>query len=151
MEHVVTIILAVISSGALVSLITHIFDRKKTMVEVEQLRQQVETNRAETQIRIDDYIKDQLIHLTETHKKESEERREEITKLQIQNDVLQKQVTELTTQINQVLSWISYDMLTHQRWLENELRKSNPELDIPEYRKPPKFVETYLQTVGENM
>ena len=148
MEHVVTIVLAFISSGALVSFITHMFDRKKSNAEVEQLRQQIEADRAETQIRIDDYIRDQLINLTETHKKEAEQRREEIAQLQKQNDALQKQVTELTTQINQVLSWISYDMLSYQRWLETELTKLNPDIDLPEYRKPPKFVSDYLKNVA---
>ena len=151
MENAVTIILAFISSGALVSLITHMFDRRKSLAEVEELRQQIEANRADTKIRIDEYIRDQLINLTETHKKESEERRQEITELQHQNDLLQKQVSELTSQINQVLSWISYDMLAYQRWLETELGKVNPNIDLPKYRKPPKFVEEHLHhAIGED-
>lgn len=151
MDDIMTIILAVISSGALVSLITHIFDRKKSEAEVEQLRQEIENHRADTQIKIDEYIKNQLINLTETHKRESEERHQEIIELQHQNDLLQKQVTSLNNQIHQVLSWISYDMLSYQRWLETELTKLNPDIELPEYRRPPKFVQEHLRTsIGDD-
>ena len=144
MDNIVTIILAVISSGALVSFITHIFERKRSNAEVEKLRQEIEDSRADTQIKVDEYIKEQLINLTETHRKESESRREEIAELQRQNDALQKQVSELTTQISQVLSWISYDMMSYQKWLETELTKLNPAIELPTYRKPPKFVRDYI-------
>ena len=152
MENITTIILAIISSGALVSLITHIFDRKKSQAEVEKLRQEIENSRADTRIKIDEYIKQQLIQLTETHKRESEDRREEIAELQRQNDALQKQVSELTGQISQVLSWISFDMISYQKWLESELTKINPDIDLPEYRKPPKFVREYIENcIGEDI
>lgn len=144
MEHVVTIILALISSGAVVSLITHVFDIRKSRTEVEQLKQQVEAARIDDKIKIDEHIKKQLVEISETYRKEAEDRKLEISQLQSQNEELQKQIKELTIQINQVLSWISYDMLTYQKWLEKELVTLKPDIQLPEYRKPPKFVQEYL-------
>lgn len=145
MDHIITIILALISSGALVSFITHVFDRKRSNAEVEQLRQQIDAARTDDKIKIDDYIKKQLMEITESYKRESEDRKAEITQLKAQNDDLQKQIGELTSQINQVLTWISYDMLTYQDWLEKELTDAKPGIKLPEYRRPPKFVRDFVK------
>ena len=139
-----TIILALISSGAVVSLITHVFDIRKSRTEVEQLKQQVEAARIDDKIKIDEHIKKQLMEISETYRKEAEDRKLEISQLQSQNEELQKQIKDLTIQINQVLSWISYDMLTYQKWLEKELVTLKPDIQLPEYRNPPKFVQESL-------
>jgi hypothetical protein len=149
MDHIITIILALISSGALVSFITHVFDRKRSNAEVEQLRQQIDAARTDDKIKIDDYIKKQLMEITESYKRESEDRKAEIAQLQSQNEELQKQVCELTTQINQVLSWIYYDMLGYQKWLEKELTDARPDIDLPKYHKPPRFVRDFVQSQEE--
>ena len=75
LEHILTIILALISSGALVSIITHFFDRKRSNAEVEQLRQQIDAARTDDKIKIDDYIKKQLMEITESYKHEAEDRK----------------------------------------------------------------------------
>lgn len=145
MDHIITIILALISSGALVSFITHVFDRKRSNAEVEQLRQQIDAARTDDKIKIDEYIKKQLMEITESYRKEAEDRRIELSQLKAQNDDLQKQIGELTSQINQVLTWISYDMLTYQDWLERELTDAKPGIKLPEYRRPPKFVRDFVK------
>jgi len=144
MENIVTIVLAFISSGAAVSLITHFFDRRKSNAEVEQLRQQITEAETDNKIKVNDYLKKQLMEITETYRKEAEDRRNEISELRKQNEELQKQISTLTKQIDQVMSWISYDVFGYQKWLERELKDAKPDIQLPKYRNPPKFVEAYL-------
>ena len=146
MENIVTIILAFISSGAAVSLITRFFDRRKSIAEVEQLRQQIAEAETDNKIKVNDYLKKQLMEITETYREEAEDRRKEISELRQQNEELQKQISTLTKQIDQVMSWISYDVFGYQKWLERELKSAKPDIQLPKYRNPPKFVEAYLQT-----
>lgn len=145
MENIVTIILAFISSGAAVSLITRFFDRRKSIAEVEQLRQQIAEAETDNKIKVDDYLKKQLMEITETYREEAEDRRKEISELRQQNEELQNQISTLTKQIDQVMSWISYDVFGYQKWLERELKSAKPDIQLPKYRNPPKFVEAYLQ------
>jgi chromosome segregation ATPase len=146
MENIVTIVLAFISSGAAVSLITRFFDRRKSNTEVEQLRQQIAEAETDNKIKVNDYLKKQLMEITETYREEAEDRRKEISELRQQNEELQKQISTLTKQIDQVMSWISYDVFGYQKWLERELKSAKPDIQLPKYRNPPKFVEAYLQT-----
>ena len=150
MENIVTIILAFISSGAAVSLITRFFDRRKSIAEVEQLRQQIAEAETDNKIKVNDYLKKQLMEITETYREEAEDRRKEISELRQQNEELQKQISTLTKQIDQVMSWISYDVFGYQKWLERELKSAKPDIQLPKYRNPPKFVEAYLQQTDES-
>jgi peptidoglycan hydrolase CwlO-like protein len=86
------------------------------------------------------------MEITETYREEAEDRRKEISELRQQNEELQKQISTLTKQIDQVMSWISYDVFGYQKWLERELKSAKPDIQLPKYRNPPKFVEAYLQT-----
>jgi hypothetical protein len=74
-----------------------------------------------------------------------DELRKQNVQLMQQVDEFHKQINELNTQIDQFMSWFAYDMMGYQTWIEKELLKSNPNVQLPSYRKPPKFVQEYLE------
>ena len=143
-EQITTIILAVIGSGGLSSAVTSFLSRKKNAAEIDQLRQQITDNEADTKIKIDEHIQKQMLELSTTYKREFESRTAEIKELRKQNDLLKKQVTDLSNEINQLMSWVVYDSMRYQEWLENELLQREPNIQFPKFRKPPKFVQTFL-------
>lgn len=148
MERVVEIVIAVITSGVLGTVVTHLLSSRKYHAEIEALR-------ADNQIKIDEHIKQQFMELADSYKKESDERKAEIEELQRQNKELinqvaqfQKQVGTLETEIEQLMAWVTYDMLHYQNWIEKELVKVKPDVEFPKFRKPPKFVQQYMEEHG---
>lgn len=143
-ELVVTLVVAIIGSGGISSVVTTILSARKHRAEADQLRQQIEESRADTKIKIDEHFQNQMIELTQTYQKEFENYRKEIEDLRLQNTALKNQVNELSNQINQLMSWVVYDSMRYQEWLEQELVKARPDILFPEFRKPPKFVQHYM-------
>lgn len=143
-EQITTLIIAVLGSGGVGSIVASIFQRKKNAAEIEQLRQQVSDAEADTRIKIDDHIQKRMLELSDTYKKEFESRTEELKELREQNDMLKQQVTNLESQINQLMSWVVYDSMRYQEWLEKELLSREPDIQFPKFRKPPKFVQRFM-------
>ena len=143
-EQITALIIAVLGSGGVGSVIASIFQRKKNAAEIEQLRQQVSAAEADTKIKIDDHIQQRMLELSDTYKKEFESRTEELKELRTQNDLLKQQVTDLQSQINQLMSWVVYDSMRYQEWLEKELLAREPNIQFPKFRKPPKFVQRFM-------
>lgn len=143
-EQITALIIAVLGSGGVGSVIASIFQRKKNAAEIEQLRQQVSAAEADTKIKIDDHIQRRMLELSDTYKKEFESRTEELKELRTQNDLLKQQVTDLQSQINQLMSWVVYDSMRYQEWLEKELLAREPNIQFPKFRKPPKFVQRFM-------
>ena len=142
-EQITALIIAVLGSGGVGSIVASIFQRKKNAAEIEQLRQQVSDAEADTRIKIDDHIQKRMLELSDTYKKEFESRTEELKELREQNDMLKQQVTNLESQINQLMSWVVYDSMRYQEWLEKELLSREPDIQFPKFRKPPKFVQRF--------
>jgi cell division protein FtsB len=143
-EQITALIIAVLGSGGVGSIVASIFQRKKNAAEIEQLRQQVSDAEADTRIKIDDHIQKRMLELSDTYKKEFESRTEELKELREQNDMLKQQVTNLESQINQLMSWVVYDSMRYQEWLEKELLSREPDIQFPKFRKPPKFVQRFM-------
>jgi chromosome segregation ATPase len=85
-----------------------------------------------------------MLEISDTYKKEFESRTEELKELREQNDMLKQQVTNLESQINQLMSWVVYDSMRYQEWLEKELLSREPDIQFPKFRKPPKFVQRFM-------
>jgi len=152
-EQITALIIAVLGSGGVGSVITTIFQRKKNAAEIEQLRQQVSDAEADTRIKIDDHIQKRMLELSDTYKKEFESRTEELKELRQQNELLEQrlkqQVGNLETQINQLMSWVVYDSMRYQEWLEKELLAREPNIQFPKFRKPPKFVQQFMDAEND--
>jgi LAS superfamily LD-carboxypeptidase LdcB len=143
-ETITALIVAVIGSGGISTVITTILSAKKHRAETDQLRQQICDAQADTKIKIDEHIHKQMLEITETYKREFENRSDEINELREQNERLTKQVKDLNDQINQLMSWVVYDSMRYQEWLERELLQKDPNIQFPTFRKPPKFVQKYM-------
>lgn len=151
MENIVQIVLAVIGSGVLTSIATALIGKRKYNAEVDELRQQIEAANTDNQIKIDEHIQSQFMELAESYKAETAARKQEMEELRRQNNELmnqqtefRKQVTDLENQIRNLMSWVTYDMLSYQNALEKELLRLNPDIKFPPYRKPPKFVQEFI-------
>lgn len=143
-EQITALIIAVLGSGGAGSIVASMLQRKKNVAEIEQLKQQIADSEADTKIKIDDHIQKRMIELSDTYKKEFESRTEELKELRTQNDLLKQQVTNLESQINQLMSWVVYDSMRYQEWLEKELLTREPNIQFPKFRKPPKFVQRFM-------
>ena len=141
---ITAIIIAIVSSGGISSVIASLLAARKHKIEMEQLKQQVEDDKTDTKIKIDEHVQKQMLELNNAYKQEFEERRKELDQLHENNSNLKKQVDILSTQISQLMSWVVYDSMRYQEWLEAELLKRDPEIQFPNFRKPPKFVYDYL-------
>jgi len=45
--------------------------------------------------------------------------------------ILEEQVLQLQQQINELIAWHQHDTINYVMWLENQLRKRDPDLDFP--------------------
>lgn len=152
MDNILELIIAILGSGTVATIVTHVMNKRKYSAEVDELRQQIDAARTDDRIKIDEHIQSQFMEIAESYKREIEERKKEMDELRKQNvqlmqqvDEFHKQINELNTQIDQFMSWFAYDMMGYQTWIEKELLKSNPGVQLPSYRKPPKFVQEYLE------
>jgi predicted nuclease with TOPRIM domain len=150
-ENIVQLVLAIIGSGVLTSIVTALIGKRKYNAEVDELRQQIEAANTDNQIKIDEHIQSQFMELAESYKAETTARKQEMEELRRQNNELmdqqtefRKQVTDLENQIRNLMSWVTYDMLSYQNALEKELLRLNPDIKFPSYRKPPKFVQDFI-------
>jgi LAS superfamily LD-carboxypeptidase LdcB len=143
-QQITTLIIAALGSGGLSSIVTGLLSHRKNVVEIEQLKQQISDNEADTQIKLNDHIQKQMMELSETYKHEFENRTEEIKELRKQNELLKTRVSDLSNQINQLMTWVAYDSMRYQEWLEAELLKRDPNIQFPKFRKPPKFVQKFM-------
>lgn len=152
MNNILELIVAILGSGTVATIITHVMNKRKYSAEVDELRQQIDAARTDDRIKIDEHIQSQFMEIAESYKLEIAERKKEMDELRKQNVELlnqvnefNKQINELNTQIDQFMSWFAYDMMGYLSWIEKELLKSNPGVQLPSYRKPPKFVQEYLE------
>lgn len=157
MENLTQIIIAIISSGVVTAVVTHFLGQRKYKAEIEGMKQQIEAARTDNQIKIDEHIQAQFMEIANSYKAETEARKKELEDLRAQNAELvkqvndfQKQINDLEVQINQLMSWVAYDMMRYQSWMETELLKVKPDIVFPEYGKPPKFVQKYLEEMRED-
>lgn len=132
-QLIITIISAVIGSGGIAAAITAIVSSKKYKAEAMLLEQQAETARKDSEERMHENIRKQIMELSDVHKKESAELRK-------QNAILSTKINELNDEIQKLMEWIVYDNAKYRAWLETELVKLKPDIEFPECRPAPKFV-----------
>ena len=131
-QIIATIISALIGSGGIASAIVAFLSLKKYKAEAAILEQQADASRQTTEQDANEYVRNQLKELTETHRQESEE-------LRRHNKELNDRVDELNNRINTLLTWIVVDNNSYRSWLENELRKLKPDIEFPECKPAPVF------------
>jgi flagellar motility protein MotE (MotC chaperone) len=133
-ELILAIVSTVVGSGGIASAIVALLSVRKYKAEARILEQQVDTNRQETEQKVNEYIRTQLKELSDTHRAESDELRK-------QNRELGDKITVLNNRINQLMNWIIVDNNAYRSWLENELLKLKPDIEFPKCKPTPGFMD----------
>lgn len=145
-NHVITILGILIGSGGLATAIVSFSSMRKYRAEAISIEQQVEAARKETEQKMNENIRKQIMELSDVHKKESDE-------LRRQNEKLYTKIDNMSNKIHELMEWIVYDNAKYRAWLESELVKLKPDIVFPECRPAPRFVPepapTPTQSVGE--
>lgn len=142
-EVILAIITSLIGTGGIASVIIALFSIRKYKAEAKVLEQQVETEKSESQQKVNEYIRQQLKELSETHKQESDE-------LRRQNKELNEKICILNERINQLMTWVVTDNNIYRTWLENELKKRDPDIEFPRCKPAPGFEENNLFEVAKD-
>jgi hypothetical protein len=132
MENIATVLIAVLGSGGLCSIITAIFSRRKYKAEASLIEVEAEEKRKTAEREYMNYIHGQFKEITETYKRESEE-------LRTMNSELNDRVRSLENRINKLMEWIINDDGSYRTWLENELRKYDPDIEFPKCKPTHSF------------
>lgn len=134
MEHITAILIAVLGSGGLCSIITAFFSRRKYKAEASIIEAEAEEKRQKSEREYMDYIHSQFKEITETYKQQAEEQRKV-------NSELSERVRTLETRINKLMEWVINDDGSYRTWLENELKKYDPDIEFPKCKPAPGFEE----------
>lgn len=134
MEHIVTVIIAIFGSGGLCSIITALLSRRKYKAEALIIEADAEEKRKKAERENMDYIHEQFKEITETYKRQAEEQ------LRV-NSELSERVRTLENRINKLMEWVINDDGSYRAWLENELKKYDPDIEFPKCKPAPGFEE----------
>lgn len=134
MEQIATVLIAVLGSGGLCSIITAFFSRRKYKAEASIIEAEAEEKRQKSEREYMDYIHIQFKEITETYKQQAEEQRKV-------NSELSERVQTLETRINKLMEWVINDDGSYRTWLENELKKYDPDIEFPKCKPAPGFEE----------
>lgn len=134
MDHITAILIAVLGSGGLCSIITALFSRRKYKAEASIIEAEAEEKHQKSEREYMDYIHIQFKEITETYKQQAEEQRKV-------NSDLSERVRTLETRINKLMEWVINDDGSYRTWLENELKKYDPDIEFPKCKPAPGFAE----------
>lgn len=126
------ILISVLGSGGLCSIITALLSRRKFKAEASIIEAEAEEKRKKSEREYMDYIHTQFKEITETYKQQAEEQRQV-------NIELSERVHTLENRINKLMEWVINDDGSYRTWLENELKKHDPDIEFPKCKPAPGF------------
>lgn len=134
MSNTAEIIIAILGSGSLATIVTTLLSARKYKAEARTIEEQTRSSRVQLEEEMTEHIHQQFADLAERFKKDSEEQR-------VQNKKLEKQVSQLNKHINTLTNWIMTENASYRTYLENEIRKTNPEFVFPKTKPVPEWNE----------
>lgn len=114
---------AILGTGGITAVITSILSARKYRAEAAKIEQ-------ETEQRTHEYIRSQIIELSETHKRESEE-------LRRQNKDLNNKINELNDKLRELMIWVVNENYAHISFLKDKIREFDPDFVFPEMKPCP--------------
>ena len=78
-----------------------------------------------------------LKYFTEKLQKMNDETTERFNKLQAENEELRKELAAMNRKLTELNRWIMVDNAAYRTWLENELKKRDPDIEFPNCPPPP--------------
>ncbi len=119
----VAVLGAILGTGGITAVITSILSARKYRAEAAKIEQ-------ETEQRTHEYIRSQIIELSETHKRESEE-------LRRQNKDLNNKINELNDKLRELMIWVMNENYAHISFLKDKIREFDPDFVFPEMKPCP--------------
>lgn len=122
---IITIIGAILGTGGLTAFTTTLFNCRKFKAEAVKIESENDMAKFE-------FINKRLQEISENAESDSKELRK-------RNAELNQQIADLNDKLQMIMEWIMYDNQKYRTWLENELRKFNPDVQFPDCPVPPKI------------
>lgn len=115
---IIAFIGAVLGTGGITAVVTTLLSARKYKAEARKIEQ-------ETEQKTQDYIRQQILELSETHRKESEA-------LRAQNKMLNQRINELNDKLQTLMIWVVDENYAHISFLKEKIREYDPEFVFPE-------------------
>lgn len=132
MEHVLSIIAAILGTGGITAVITALLSARKYRAEARAMEQQTDAARKSFENEMTEKLNRQFMELAEIHKREYDAQR-------IQTKLLETQVADLKDYINQLVSWIMTDNASYRNFLETKITQLVPDFEFPKTTPFPRF------------
>lgn len=127
------IIVSVLGAGGLSGTLVAIFSRRKYQMEAHKLEQDLRESREEANRKSIDYIQQKMTDIANKYE-------EECNALRKRNEDLDSKISDLSARLQTLMEWVVVDNNRYRSWLENELRKLNPDISFPHC--PPAPIKT---------
>ena len=118
------IIISVLGAGGLSGTLVAIFSRRKYQMEAKKLEQDLRESREEANRKSIDYIQQKMADIAKKYE-------EECDALRHRNEELDSKISDLSSRLQVLMEWVVVDNNRYRSWLENELRKLNPDISFP--------------------
>lgn len=119
-----------IGGGGITALIHEFSVRRKVKADADVDKEKLLQMKDQTNTELMKYFADKIKQL-------NDETAERFDHMQTENDDLRKQVADLNRKLTMLNRWIMVDNAAYRSWLESELRKRDPDIDIPVCPPPP--------------
>jgi signal transduction histidine kinase len=129
----ITAIVTAITAVPVTSILTIIFQRRKYNAEAHITEEQAHAQRAQLEQEMTEKLNRQFSELADKFKADAEEQR-------AQNKKLEQQVAELNIYINRLTNWVVTENASYRTYLEDEIRKMNPDFKFPKTKPAPKQI-----------
>ena len=123
-SEITQILVSVLGAGGLSGTLVAIFSRRKYQMEAHKLEQDLRESREEANRKSIDYIQQKMTDIANKYE-------EECNALRKRNEDLDSKISDLSARLQTLMEWVVVDNNRYRSWLENELRKLNPDISFP--------------------
>lgn len=135
-ETIVVALIGCVSGGGLATLFSTIFKHKEK-------NKEADTDIAKFYI-------EKLQELTDRTDAQYQQLQEKFDKVQADNESMKHQIVDMNRKLTELNRWVIFDNAKYRTWLEDELRKRDPDILIPDCPPPPNvFYEESEESQGE--
>lgn len=124
------VLISVLGAGGLSGTLVAIFSRRKYKIEAMKLEQELRESREEANRKSIDYIQQKMTDIAKKYE-------EECDALRRRNEELDSKISDLSNRLQTLMEWVVVDNNQYRSWLENELRKLNPDITFPTCKPAP--------------
>ena len=124
------VLVSMLGAGGLSGTLVAIFSRRKYKIEALKLEEELRASREEATRKSIDYIQQKMTDITKKYE-------EECDALRKRNEELDSKISDLSNRLQTLMEWVVVDNNQYRSWLENELRKLNPDITFPTCKPAP--------------